>query len=56
MSREQTSLRTTMKKLNGDSLTPILIFRKMQGKESFYWKVLQSMRDLGVILSWGWIH
>ncbi|MBO0601739.1 chorismate-binding protein [Sporosarcina sp. E16_3] len=35
MSKEQTSLRTTMKKLNGDSLTPILIFRKMQGKRKF---------------------
>lgn len=35
MSREQTSLRTTMKKLNGDSLTPILIFRRMQGKRKF---------------------
>ncbi|AMQ04556.1 anthranilate synthase component I family protein [Sporosarcina psychrophila] len=35
MSREQTSLRTTMKKLNGDSLTPILIFRRMQGQRKF---------------------
>lgn len=35
MSREQTSLRTTMKKFNGDSLTPILIFRRMQGKRKF---------------------
>ena len=35
MSKEQTSLRTTMKKLNGDSLTPILIFRRMQGKRKF---------------------
>src|SRR6185312_3397749 len=35
MSADQMSLRTTMKKLNGDSLTPILIFRKMQGKRKF---------------------
>ncbi|WP_203248342.1 anthranilate synthase component I [Sporosarcina beigongshangi] len=35
MSTGQKSLRTTMKKLNGDSLTPILIFRKMQGKRKF---------------------
>lgn len=35
MSKEQTSLRTTMKKLNGDSLTPILIFRRMQGQRKF---------------------
>jgi anthranilate synthase component I len=35
MSREQTSLRTTMKKVNGDSLTPILIFRRMQGQRKF---------------------
>jgi anthranilate synthase component I len=35
MSVKQTSLRTTMKKLNGDSLTPILIFRRMQGQRKF---------------------
>lgn len=35
MSVGQKSLRTTVKKLNGDSLTPILIFRKMQGKRKF---------------------
>lgn len=35
MSTEQKGLRTTMKKLNGDSLTPILIFRKMKGKRKF---------------------
>lgn len=35
MSIEQKSLRTTVKKLNGDSLTPILIFRKMQGQRKF---------------------
>lgn len=28
-------LRTTMKKINGDSLTPILIFRRLQGKQKF---------------------
>ncbi|MER2090185.1 MAG: chorismate-binding protein [Sporosarcina sp.] len=35
MSIEQMSLRTTMKKVNGDSLTPILIFRRMQGERKF---------------------
>ena len=35
MSTGQKSLRTTMKKVNGDSLTPILIFRRMQGKHKF---------------------
>ena len=35
MSIDKMSLRTTMKKLNGDSLTPILIFRKMQGQRKF---------------------
>lgn len=35
MSTGQKSLRTTMKKVNGDSLTPILIFRKMQGEHKF---------------------
>lgn len=31
----QENLRTTMRKLNGDSLTPILIFRRLQGKQKF---------------------
>ncbi len=35
MSLEKTHLRTTMKKINGDSLTPILIFRRLQGKQKF---------------------
>ncbi|NYF25596.1 anthranilate synthase component I family protein [Sporosarcina sp. JAI121] len=35
MSIEKMSLRTTMKKVNGDSLTPILIFRRMQGERKF---------------------
>lgn len=35
MSTGQKSLRTTLKKVNGDSLTPILIFRKMQGEHKF---------------------
>ena len=35
MSTGQKSLRTTMKKVNGDSLTPILIFRRMQGERKF---------------------
>jgi len=35
MSVEKTSLRMTMKKLEGDSLTPILIFRRLQGKRKF---------------------
>lgn len=35
MSAEKTSLRMTMKKVEGDSLTPILIFRRLQGKRKF---------------------
>lgn len=35
MSIEITGLRTTMKKINGDSLTPILMFRRLQGKQKF---------------------
>ena len=35
MTKAQKNLRTTMKKLNGDSLTPILIFRRLQGKQKF---------------------
>ncbi|MEG0450745.1 MAG: anthranilate synthase component I family protein [Lysinibacillus sp.] len=32
---ELVSSRTTMKKINGDSLTPILIFRRLQGSHKF---------------------
>jgi len=35
MTTENKSLRTTMRKINGDSLTPILIFRRLQGKQKF---------------------
>ena len=57
MSTEQKGLRTTMKKLNGDSLTPILIFRKnARASGSFCWKVPQSMRDQDVIRSSEWIR
>ncbi|WP_246231607.1 chorismate-binding protein [Sporosarcina jiandibaonis] len=35
MTMKTKSLRTTIKKLNGDSLTPILIFRRLQGKQKF---------------------
>ena len=35
MSVDQKSMRTTMKKMNGDSLTPILIFRRLAGKQKF---------------------
>ena len=35
MTTKSKNLRTTMKKLNGDSLTPILIFRRLQGKQKF---------------------
>ena len=35
MTTTSKKLRTTMKKLNGDSLTPILIFRRLQGKQKF---------------------
>lgn len=35
MGIDQMSMRTTMKKINGDSLTPILIFRRLAGKQKF---------------------
>ena len=35
MSIEKTGLRTIVKKLDGDLLTPILIFGRMQGKQKF---------------------
>ncbi len=35
MDTEQMSLRTQMKKINGDSLTPILIFRRLTGRQKF---------------------
>ncbi|CAM3191083.1 chorismate-binding protein [Filibacter tadaridae] len=35
MHTEQIGLRTTMKKVDGDCLTPIVIFRRMQGKQRF---------------------
>ena len=35
MSIEKIGLRTIVKKLNGDLLTPIVIFRRMQGKHKF---------------------
>lgn len=38
------SSRTKMKTINGDSLTPILIFRRLQGKHKFLLKVQPSMR------------
>ncbi|AOV06410.1 anthranilate synthase component I family protein [Sporosarcina ureilytica] len=47
MSVEQTSLRTTMKKMNGDSLTPILIFRRLQGKQKFLLESSAKHEDSG---------
>lgn len=35
MRKEALGLRTTVKKINGDSLTPILIFRRLEGKQKF---------------------
>ncbi len=42
MSKEQTRVRTTVKKLNGDCLTPILLFRRMTGSQKF---LLESSSD-----------
>ncbi|MDS9471891.1 anthranilate synthase component I family protein [Sporosarcina pasteurii] len=47
MSVEQKSLRTTMKKINGDSLTPILIFRRLQGKQKFLLESSVKHEDSG---------
>lgn len=35
MSIDQMSMRTTLKRMNGDSLTPILIFRRLVGNQKF---------------------
>lgn len=47
MSIEQVSLRTTMKKINGDSLTPILIFRRLQGQQKFLLESSAKHEDSG---------
>lgn len=41
------SLRTTTKTMNGDSLTPILIFRRLQGKQKFLLESHAKHEDSG---------
>ena len=53
---QTTSSRTKMKTINGDSLTPILIFRRLQGKHKFYWKVLLNMKEREGFPLLGLIH
>lgn len=47
MAKEALGLRTTMKKINGDSLTPILIFRRLQGKQKFLLESHAKHEDSG---------
>lgn len=47
MRKEKLGLRTTMKKVNGDSLTPILIFRRLQGKQKFLLESHAKHEDSG---------
>ncbi len=47
MSIDTVSLRTTMKTINGDSLTPILIFRRLQGKQKFLLESHEKYEDSG---------
>ena len=47
MSKEKTSLRTTIKTINGDSLTPILIFRRLAGKQKFLLESQSKHEDSG---------
>lgn len=47
MGKEKTSLRTTMKTINGDSLTPILIFRRLQGEQKFLLESHTKHEDSG---------
>lgn len=47
MSKEKTSLRTTMKTINGDSLTPILIFRRLEGTQKFLLESHAKHEDSG---------
>ncbi|HWI49894.1 MAG TPA: chorismate-binding protein [Rummeliibacillus sp.] len=44
---EQTSFRTTIKKINGDSLTPILIFQRLKGKRKFLLESDSKFKDSG---------
>jgi anthranilate synthase component 1 len=44
---EKTSLRTVIRKLEGDSLTPILIFRRIQGKHKFLLESSSKHDDSG---------
>lgn len=47
MRRREMSLRTTTKTINGDSLTPILIFRRLQGKQKFLLESHSKHEDSG---------
>ena len=47
MTTKSKNLRTTMKKLNGDSLTPILIFRRLQGKQKFLFESSSIQKGSG---------
>lgn len=47
MSRETLESRTKMKKINGDSLTPISIFRRLQGKQKFLLESHEKHKDSG---------
>ncbi len=44
---EQTSFRTTTKKINGDTLTPILIFQRLKGKRKFLLESDSKFQDSG---------
>ncbi|MFJ8260682.1 chorismate-binding protein [Rummeliibacillus sp. NPDC094406] len=44
---EQTSFRTTIKKINGDLLTPILIFQRLKGKRKFLLESDSKFKDSG---------
>ncbi|MGE7624071.1 chorismate-binding protein [Viridibacillus sp. NPDC096237] len=47
MSREKLSYRTTVKKLAGDTLTPILIFNRLKGKRKFLLESSVNIEELG---------
>ncbi len=44
---EHTSFRTTTKKINGDTLTPILIFQRLKGKRKFLLESDSKFQDSG---------
>lgn len=45
--KERIGLRTVMKKINGDSLTPILIFRRLRGEQKFLLESNAKHEDSG---------